>query len=96
VAAALARHDPVLLGLAVSLAVGGDCLADLVQLRAAPEVFGPVASDPTVSRLIDTLATDGPAALAAIATARAPLGSGPGRWPATTPPTTAPARRRRW
>ena len=44
-----ARHDPgkVLLDLAVSLALGGDCLADLAQLRAAPEVFGPVASDPT-------------------------------------------------
>jgi len=69
----LARHDPgkVLLDLAVSLAVGGDCLADLAQLRAAPEVFGPVASDPTVSRLIDTLAGDAPAALAAIARARA-------------------------
>jgi hypothetical protein len=69
----LARHDPgkILLDLAVSLAVGGDCLADLAQLRAAPEVFGPVASDPTVSRLIDTLAADAPAALAAIASARA-------------------------
>jgi Transposase DDE domain group 1 len=69
----LARHDPgkVLLDLAVSLAVGGDCLADLAQLRTAPEVFGPVASDPTVSRLIDTLAADAPAALAALATARA-------------------------
>ncbi|HVI35792.1 MAG TPA: IS1380 family transposase, partial [Gaiellales bacterium] len=69
----LARHDPgkVLLDLAVSLAVGGDCLADLAQLRAAPEVFGPVASDPTVSRLVDRLAADAPAALAAIASARA-------------------------
>jgi hypothetical protein len=69
----LARHDPgkILLDLAVSLAIGGDCLADLAQLRAAPEVFGPVASDPTVSRLIDTLAADAPAALAAIAAARA-------------------------
>jgi hypothetical protein len=68
-----ARHDPgkIVLDLAVSLAVGGDCLADLAQLRAAPEVFGPVASDPTVSRLIDTLAADAPAALAAIAAARA-------------------------
>ncbi len=69
----LARHDPgkILLDLAVSLAVGGDCLADMAQLRGAPEVFGPVASDPTVSRLIDTLAADAPAALAAIASARA-------------------------
>jgi hypothetical protein len=69
----LARHDPgkILLDLAVSLAVGGDCLADLAQLRTAPEVFGPVASDPTVSRLIDTLAADAGAALAAIHAARA-------------------------
>src|SRR3954447_978663 len=69
----LARHDPgkVLLDLAVGLAIGGDCLADVAQLRAAPEVFGPVASDPTVSRLIDPLAADAPAALAAIAAARA-------------------------
>jgi Transposase DDE domain group 1 len=67
-----ARHDPgkILLDLAVSLAIGGDCLADLAQLRSSPEVFGPVASDPTVSRLIDTLAADAPAALAAIASAR--------------------------
>jgi Transposase DDE domain group 1 len=69
----LARHRPgkVLLDLAVALAVGGDCLADIAQLRAAPEMFGPVASDPTVSRLIDALAADAPAALAAIAGARA-------------------------
>src|SRR3954465_10263818 len=69
----LARHDPgkIVLDLAVSLAIGGDCLADLAQLRAAPEVFGLVASDPTVSRLVDALAADAPAALAAIAAARA-------------------------
>lgn len=69
----LARHDPgkVLLDLAISLAVGGDCLADIAQLRAHPEVFGQVASDPTVSRLVDVLAADAPAALAAINTARA-------------------------
>src|SRR4051794_11660117 len=68
-----ARHDPgkVLLDLAVSLAVGGDCLADVAKLRSAPEVFGLVASYPTVSRLVDALAADAPAALAAIAAARA-------------------------
>jgi hypothetical protein len=38
--------------LAVVLAVGGDCLADIAKLRAEPAVFGAVASDPTVSRLI--------------------------------------------
>ena len=68
-----ARHHPgkIVLDLALSLAIGGDCLADIAQLRAHPQVFGPVASDPTVSRCIDTLAADAPAALAAIAAARA-------------------------
>jgi hypothetical protein len=68
-----ARHDPgkIVLDLAISLAIGGDCLADVAQLRAHPEVFGSVASDPTVSRCIDTLATDSAAALAAIHAARA-------------------------
>ena len=42
----------------MSLAVGGDCLADIDQLRSRPRVFGPVASDPTVLRLIATLAAD--------------------------------------
>ena len=69
----LAIHDPakVVLDLAVSLAIGGNCLADIAQLRAAPEVFGLVASDPTVSRCIDTLAADAPAVLTAINAARA-------------------------
>lgn len=68
----LASHDPgkILLDLAITLAVGGDCLADISQLRAHPEVFGRVASDPTVSRLIAALAADAPTAFAAIATAR--------------------------
>jgi hypothetical protein len=38
--------------------VGGDWLADIALLRKQPSVFGPVASDPTVSRLITTLAAD--------------------------------------
>jgi hypothetical protein len=32
------------------LALGGDCLADAAMLRAEPELFGPVASDPVISR----------------------------------------------
>ncbi len=54
----LAIHDPgkVLLDLAISVAIGGDCLADVALLRAEPAVFGRVASDPTVSRLVDALA----------------------------------------
>lgn len=68
----LASHDPgkIVLDLAVALALGGDCLADIAQLRAHPEIFGRVASDPTVSRLVATLAADAPTALAAINTAR--------------------------
>lgn len=60
----------------MSLAIGGDCLADMGQLRAEPAVFGHVASDPTVSRLIDTLAGDTVVALRAINTARAAARAG--------------------
>jgi len=69
----LATHDPgkILLDLAVAVALGGDCLADVALLREEPGVFGSVASDPTVSRLFITLGADAPAALAAINTARA-------------------------
>jgi hypothetical protein len=69
----LAIHDPgkVVLDLALTLALGGDCLADIALLRAEPRVYGRVASDPTVSRTIDALAADAPAALKAINTARA-------------------------
>ena len=69
----LAVHDPakVVADLALTLAVGGDCLADIGLLRAEPGVYGLVASDPTVSRTIDALAADAPAALKAIDAARA-------------------------
>jgi hypothetical protein len=69
----MAIHDPgkVLLDLAVALGLGGDALADIALLRGEPAVFGLVASDPTVSRTIDALAKDAPAALAAIHAARA-------------------------
>jgi hypothetical protein len=68
-----AVHDPakVLLDLAVAAGLGGDCLADIAVLRSEPGVFGRVASDPTVSRTIDALAADAPAALKAIHAARA-------------------------
>src|SRR5882757_1701118 len=68
-----AVHDPgkVLLDLALAVALGGDCLSDVAVLRAEPQVFGPVASDPTVSRLVETLAAAGPRALTAIRRARA-------------------------
>jgi hypothetical protein len=69
----LATHDPgkVLLDLAISLALGGNCLADVGLLRTEPDVYGRVASDPTVSRVIAALAADANAVLAAIDEARA-------------------------
>lgn len=69
----LARHDPgkIVLDQVVSLALGGDCLADIDRLRDQPGVFGQVASDPTVSRLITTLAAEKPAVLKALNTVRA-------------------------
>ncbi len=75
-----AVHDPgkVLLDVALATALGGgtgDCLADVAMLRAEPDVFGPVSSDPTVSRLIDALAAAGPKALTAIRSARAEVRS---------------------
>jgi hypothetical protein len=67
-----AVHDPgkILLDVALAVALGGDCLADVGMLRAEPAVFGPVTSDPTVSRLIDTLAAGGRRTLNAIRSAR--------------------------
>jgi len=66
-------HDPgkTVLDLVVAIALGGDCLADIGVVRAQPELFGPVASDPTVSRLIDALAEQPGEAVAAIRAARA-------------------------
>jgi len=55
----------------MTLALGGDCLADIAVLRSQPELAGPVASDPVVSRLVTTLAADAPRALRAIRKARA-------------------------
>jgi len=70
---ARAVHDPgkIVLDVALAVALGGDCLADAGVLRAEPAVFGLVASDPTISRLIDSLAAGGEKALQAIRWARA-------------------------
>lgn len=67
-----AVHDlgKILLDVALAVALGGDCLADVALLRAELTVFGPVASDPTVSRLISKLGC------------RADIGS----WPRSAPP----------
>ena len=68
-----AVHDPgkIVADLAAAVALGGDCLADIAVLREQPELAGPVASDPVVSRLVSALAPDGPRALKAIRSARA-------------------------
>jgi hypothetical protein len=83
-----AVHDPgkVIADLALTLALGGDCLADIAMLRAQPELFGPVASDPTVSRLIDRLAADPARALGRSVPPAPSPGSALGRWPGTRHP----------
>lgn len=65
-------HDPgkIILDLALSLALGGQCLSDLAVLRCEKEIFGPVASAPRVSRLIRTLAGDVEAVEAGVNRAR--------------------------
>jgi hypothetical protein len=47
----------VLVDLAVTLADGGDCLADLAALRDQAALFGPVASHPTAYRVLDRVGT---------------------------------------
>ena len=60
-----------MLDLVVAIALGGDCLADAAVVRAQSELFGTVASDPTISRLIDALGDDAAAVITAIRAARA-------------------------
>ena len=71
--ASRAVHDPgkIVADLAAAVAMGGDCLADIAVLREQPELAGPVASDPVVSRLVSQLAGDLPRALKAIRSVRA-------------------------
>jgi hypothetical protein len=66
------KHDPgrVVRDLAVMLADGGDCLADLRAVRDQEPLFGDVASDATAFRVIDAIAAD-PALLQALRAARA-------------------------
>jgi hypothetical protein len=68
-----AVHDPgkVIADLAAAVALGGDCLADIAVLREQPQLAGPVASDPVVSRLVSQLAADQQRALKAVRGARA-------------------------
>jgi hypothetical protein len=65
-----AVHDPgrVLVDLAVAVADGAECISDIAVLADRPGLFGPVASDSTVWRLLAQL---GAPELAAVAAARA-------------------------
>jgi Transposase DDE domain group 1 len=65
-------HDPgrVVRDLAVMLADGGDCLADLRAVRDQEPLFGKVASNATAFRVIDAIASD-PGLLDALRAARA-------------------------
>jgi hypothetical protein len=65
-------HDPgrVIRDLAVMLADGGECVADLGAVRDQPALFGSVASDSTAFRVIDRIAAD-PGLLEALRSAHA-------------------------
>ena len=79
----------MLLDLAVAIALGGDCLTDLVVVRTQPDLFEHVTSYTTVSPLIAPLAIAAPPTLVGLRAARAAApGSGSG---SCTPgsPTTA-------
>ncbi|TWE10278.1 IS1380 family transposase [Rudaeicoccus suwonensis] len=67
-----AVHHPgkVVTDLSITLALGGDCLADAALVRAEPGLYGKVGSEATVSRMITALAADADKALTAIAGAR--------------------------
>lgn len=68
----LAVHDPakVVLDLATAVALGGDALADAAIVRGEPGVYGPVASEATISRTIAALARDADRVLRSVAAAR--------------------------
>jgi hypothetical protein len=53
-------HDPgrVIRDLAVMLADGGDCLADLQAIRDQAPLFGMVASSSTAFRVVGAIASD--------------------------------------
>jgi DDE family transposase len=78
-------HDPgrVVRDLAVMLADGGDCVADLGAVRDQDALFGPVASDSTAFRVVDAIACT-PGLLDALADAHA--GAREHVWKLTGPP----------
>ena len=69
-------HEPgrVAVDLAVLLADGGEAIADLAVLRQQPGLFGPVASDPTAWRVLDSDRHRGPGPVAGGSRRRAGTG----------------------
>lgn len=67
-----AVHDrsKVVTDLALTLALGGDCLSDAAVLRSEPGSYGRVESEATVSRTITALSGDADRVQAAVAAAR--------------------------
>jgi hypothetical protein len=53
-------HDPgrVLVDVAVMLADGSECISDIAVLADQRDVFGPVASDSTCWRVLDSVSDD--------------------------------------
>lgn len=79
--------DPGKILLELSISVGGDCLAAISVLRSDPTVFGRVACDPTVSRLVDALAAHPDGGVGSDQARQSNCSaSGCGRWPGRTPP----------
>jgi hypothetical protein len=93
----LAVHDPgnIVLDLAIALALGGDCLADVNLLRAEPGVFGRVASTPPCRGWSTPSPRTSTGHSRRSNRPRPPRGRKCGRWPASTHPTTARMRPRR-
>lgn len=87
----LAIHEPgkVVADLAVTLPLGGVCLADIALVRAEPGVYGLVASDPTVSRTIAASPTKRRRCWPRSGSLGRLLGRERGGWPASMPRTTA-------
>ena len=73
-------HDPgrVVVDVAITLADGGEGIADLAVLRNQADLFGPTASDATAWRGLDAIEDS---ALAVSARPEPRPGSWPGRWP---------------
>lgn len=67
-----AVHHPgkVITDLAVTLALGGDCLADAAVIRSESDVYGQVGSEATISRTVTALAADARGVLQQVAAAR--------------------------